>query len=411
MTSNWRTVALGDVCEIIGGGTPAKDRAEFYGGNIPWATVRDMRSEMIANTEFKITPLAVESSSTNVIPKGNVVIATRVGLGKVCLLQQDTAINQDLRAIIPKHAKQLSVPFLFWWLKSVAHLIEAEGTGATVQGVKLPFIKSLPIPCPPLPEQQRIVAILDEAIAGLATATANAVKNLKNTRELFNSYLDSVFTKGGTNWTDTKVRDAVAGVYTGPFGSLLHKCDYVEAGIPIVNPINIVAGRILPDPNKTVSIETTKRLRSYRLAHGDIVIGRRGEIGRCAVVIAEQVGWLCGTGCFFIRTGDAVNPSFLCHLLRSVEYSQALERLATGATMKNLSNTALQNLQISLPSRSEQDRLEKGFSKVAEEARRLADVYNRKLTRIDLLKQSVLQKAFAGDLTSPPSSALKEAAE
>lgn len=130
MREGWTTKPLGDVCDVIGGGTPPKDRPELYGGDIPWATVRDMRSDLISDTEFKITLAAVKSSATNIIPKNNVVIATRVGLGKVCLVHQDTAINQDLRAIIPKKKTELFVPFLFWWLKSVAHLIVAQGTGA-----------------------------------------------------------------------------------------------------------------------------------------------------------------------------------------------------------------------------------------------------------------------------------------
>ena len=125
------------------------------------------------------------------------MIATRVGLGKVCLLGQDTAINQDLRGIIPINAKALEVRFLFWWLKSIADLIVAEGTGATVQGVKLPFVKSLQIPLPPLPEQQRIVGILDEAFDGIATAKTNAEKNLQNARALFESHLQSVFIQRG----------------------------------------------------------------------------------------------------------------------------------------------------------------------------------------------------------------------
>jgi type I restriction enzyme S subunit len=133
------------------------------------------------------------------------VIATRVGLGKVCFVECDTAINQDLRGIIPIKNKELLVRFLFWWFKSVAHLIEQEGTGATVQGVKLPFIKSLPIPLPPLPEQKRIVAILDKAFEGISAAVANAEKNLANARELFESYLNSVFTQRGKGWVEKKL--------------------------------------------------------------------------------------------------------------------------------------------------------------------------------------------------------------
>src|SRR5256885_2372407 len=101
MKNGWIAKNLGDVCHVVGGGTPPKHRAEYYSGSIPWATVRDMRSDVITETEFSITSEAVGGSATNIIPGGNVVIATRVGLGKVCLLGQDTAINQDLRGIVP----------------------------------------------------------------------------------------------------------------------------------------------------------------------------------------------------------------------------------------------------------------------------------------------------------------------
>jgi len=134
MKAGWKTKNLGDLCHVIGGGTPSKDKPEYYSGEIAWATVRDMRSDVITDTECKITKEAVKASSTNIIPGGNVVIATRVGLGKVCLLGQDTAINQDLRGIVPINSKVLSVQFLYWWLKYSADVIVAEGTGATVQG-------------------------------------------------------------------------------------------------------------------------------------------------------------------------------------------------------------------------------------------------------------------------------------
>jgi hypothetical protein len=151
MKNGWGIRNLGDLCEVVGGGTPPKDTPAYYSGKIPWATVRDMRQDVITETECRITKEAVQRSATNIIPSGNVVIATRVGLGKVCMLAQDTAINQDLRGIIPRDTTTLSVRFLFWWLKSIADVIVAEGTGATVQGVKLPFVKSLQIPAPRFP--------------------------------------------------------------------------------------------------------------------------------------------------------------------------------------------------------------------------------------------------------------------
>ena len=207
MKNGWKTKNLGDLCQVIGGGTPSKDKAKYYLGDIPWATVRDMHSEVITETECKITKEAIKCSATNIIPSGNVVIATRVGLGKVCLLGQDTAINQDLRGIVPIDPKVFSVRFLFWWLKSIVDSIVAEGTGATVQGVKLPFVKSLQAPIPLLPDQQRIVGILDEAFEGIATAKANAEKNLHNARALFESHLQSVFTQRGKGWVENPLSE------------------------------------------------------------------------------------------------------------------------------------------------------------------------------------------------------------
>ena len=123
----WETVKLGDVCELIGGGTPSKKNAAYYGGDIPWATVRDMHSDTLIDTELRITELGLENSSSKVIPANNIVIASRVGLGKVCLINQDTAVNQDLRGVVPKKPGTISVRYLFYWFKSIAHQIISAG--------------------------------------------------------------------------------------------------------------------------------------------------------------------------------------------------------------------------------------------------------------------------------------------
>ena len=206
----WNEKRLGDVCNIIGGGTPSKKNEDFYKGEIPWATVRDMKEDEIIQTDFKITKDAVKSSSTNIIKANNVVIATRVGLGKVCLVNQDTAINQDLRGVVPINSDSLTVRFLFWWLKSIAHLIEKEGTGATVQGVKLPFVKSLWIPLPTLLEQKRIVAKLDALRVEAQRLEAIYQQKLTALTELKQSLLQRAFTGELTAEDKTVKVEAVA---------------------------------------------------------------------------------------------------------------------------------------------------------------------------------------------------------
>ena len=158
-------------------------------------------------------------------------------------------------------------------------------------------------------------------------------------------------------WQTKRLGDFAVAVSTGPFGSILHKSDYVDDGVPLVNPINIVDERIVPDPSKLISNITKRRLSNYVLEEGDVVVARRGEIGRCAVVGANEKGWVCGTGSFFIRPLSTLDSQFLAHLIRSNGYRERLEELSTGTTMKNLSNTALGDLAISVPPRPEQQRI------------------------------------------------------
>ncbi len=160
-----------------------------------------------------------------------------------------------------------------------------------------------------------------------------------------------------TRWQTSRLADCVDAVSTGPFGSLLHKDDYVRDGTPVINPINLRDGQIIHNPVVTVADALAKQLNSYRVRAGDILVARRGDIGRCGLVLPSQDGWICGTGCFVIRTGQAVDPQFLTLLLGSPIYRTALEAVSTGTTMLNLSNKALSNLIISLPPLEEQKRI------------------------------------------------------
>jgi type I restriction enzyme, S subunit len=139
---------------------------------------------------------------------------------------------------------------------------------------------------------------------------------------------------------------------------MLHKSDYAASGVPLINPTNIIEDGIVPDSNKQLSGEALKRLSNYVLKSGDVLVGRRGEVGRCAVIGPQEAGWVCGTGCFFIRPSPSLlNSTFLAQLLRSPMYRSLLERASTGATMKNISNDTLATLEIAVPSLYEQTRI------------------------------------------------------
>jgi type I restriction enzyme S subunit len=186
---------LVDLCKLVGGGTPSKANAEYYSGDIPWATVRDMRSRWLDDTEHKINEIAVRESSTNVIPSGSVVLASRVGLGKVIQLKHDTAINQDLRALIPKENSKINSDYLYYWTLSIAPEIISAGKGATVQGVTLPFLENLVVPLPSLEKQGEVVGKLDSAFAEIELLKANIRLKKDYASALRQSLLSNAFTQ------------------------------------------------------------------------------------------------------------------------------------------------------------------------------------------------------------------------
>lgn len=158
--NRWEISTLGENCTFIGGGTPSKSNADFYSGNIPWATVRDMSNFLLSSTELKITEEAIKLSATNLLPKGTIVISTHVGLGKICKLMQDTAINQDLKGVI-LNERLIDTFFVYWYLNMAPHII-ANGRGATVKGVTLDFMRSLKIPVPPLELQEKFAERIEQ---------------------------------------------------------------------------------------------------------------------------------------------------------------------------------------------------------------------------------------------------------
>ena len=139
----------------------------------------------------------------------------------------------------------------------------------------------------------------------------------------------------------------LAEIKIGPFGSLLHKEDYIEGGHPLLNPSHISEGRIVPDDKLTVSDSKYAEMEAYHLHTGDIVMGRRGEMGRCAVVPDE--GYLCGTGSLLIRTKGEVTADYLQKVISFPTFKKIIEDMAVGQTMPNLNVPIVSSFQIIKP--------------------------------------------------------------
>ena len=155
------SIPLGEACTIVGGGTPSRAIPEYFQGELPWATVKDFKNHIIADTEEHITDSAVAGSAANVVDPGTVLLVSRVGLGKVAIAGTRMAINQDIKALTPKPG--ISTEYMFWFLLSKASAIQKMGAGATVKGITLNDIKAISFPVPHMDEQLSIVDVLSRA--------------------------------------------------------------------------------------------------------------------------------------------------------------------------------------------------------------------------------------------------------
>ncbi len=193
-------------------------------------------------------------------------------------------------------------------------------------------------------------------------------------------------------WAWARLGDAILAVQTGPFGSTLHKSDYVENGTPVVNPANIQDDGIRILPNMMIGDNTLKRLSRYILEQGDIVMGRRGEMGRCSLVTEREAGWLCGSGSFVLKTSSEIFQPFLVMMIRAPKSRAYLAGGSVGATMNNLNHRILNNMVVALPPLAEQKRIVAKVDELFAQTRALEAKLRRAEEEIVVVNRAVLHR-------------------
>ena len=252
MKAGWIATTLGEAFITSTGSTPPKSNSDFYGQFMPLVKPPELCDSTLDSAEDGLSESGTQVART--LPPNSILVSCIGNLGKIGMNTVPVAFNQQINAIHPDPGKAVPEFMFFQTLGGrFREQLEAMASGTTVPIVNKSKFNSIEIVLPPLPEQQRIVTLLDEAFDGIATAKAHAEKNLQNARAIFESHLQSVFTQSGEGWSKTTLGKATGGVFTGPFGSLLHKSDYVVSGIPLVNPAHITDVGIEPDLRKTVS--------------------------------------------------------------------------------------------------------------------------------------------------------------
>lgn len=274
----------------------------------------------------------------------------------------------------------------------------AHATSSAV-GINLPrlnprVLESFEVPLPPIKDQRRIADVLDAADA-LRVIRRFALAKLDTlTQAIFiDMFGDPV--RNERCWPGRTLAEVCTKIQIGPFGSLLHKNDYVKGGVPLINPMHIVDGRLRPNREQTVGIQKYSQLEQYCLKVNDVVMGRRGEMGRVAVVGEKESGYLCGSGSLFLRPDtQEVTPQYVAAVLSSPEGRRHLERSALGVTMSNLNSTIMERFALGVPPVD----LQRRFSATLATQDVVAGGLKDHADKLDALFASLQQRAFRGEL-------------
>lgn len=393
--SHWPSVKIRDIAKTQSGGTPSTAKSEYWDGDIPWINSGKLKDGIITKPSRYITKLGLKESSAKVFPKNTVVIAlTGSTTGKVGVLGIESSVNQSITGIFPNDS--FDSKYIYYQLIFLRKDILKKALGTAQPHINKEIVDNLQLSLAPLNEQKLIVGKLDDAFKNLETirikldSISNLLKKLRETA------LSSIVPNDPNDFVP--LGSLKISIQTGPFGSALHKKDYIEKGVPVINPSHIRNGQIKPDDKVTISSQKAHDLRTWILRDGDVVLGRRGEMGRAASYEKKMGAMLCGTGSLILRCHDDISSTFLQFYLQSPFCVNYLTNNSVGSTMVNLNQNILKALPFPNLSKTEQEKkitkLEALFIRNSMIESRISDLKKQ----IEKLPFSLLNQAFNGKL-------------
>jgi type I restriction enzyme S subunit len=380
------SVALGSVCRFLNGGTPDKSVARFFEGSNPWITSADITGPVASDARSFISDEAIAKSATNKVPKDAVLLVTRTGVGKVAIAGRDLCISQDITALLPDQSR-VATSYLVHFLRTKKEHFVSMARGATIKGITRDVVAELSVPLPPLPEQRRIAAILDQADA-LRAKRREALAQL-------DSLTQSIFIEMfGDPVVNPRAWELI------PFGSVGN----LDRGVSKARPRN--APELLGGPYPLIQTGDVANCDGYVRDHTSTY----SEAG-----LRQSRLWPAGTLCITIaaniaKTGilmfDACFPDsvvgFTASQPATVEYvrvwlsflQKALEDAAPESAQKNINLAILRELKVPVPPLAFQHT----FATRIQAIESLKAIHRATLAESDALFASLQHRAFRGEL-------------
>lgn len=398
MTS-WTKRALGEVATVGAGNSAPQDEALFANGSVPFFRTSDVGRVRFGDIDTATDLLNVHGAKgLRRFPSGTILFpksGASTFLNHRVMMQVDGSVSSHLATIAAR--RELAEPrYLLYFLATVQaqDLVQDHA----YPSLNLPLIAGIEVPLPSLPEQRRIVAILDEAFEGIATAKANAEKNLQNARELFGRLSAAVLNQLAPISRTTTLEEVAESGCSLSYG-IVQPGDEVAGGLPIVRPVDLNDGVVMLDGLKRIDPALAKSYERTTLKGNDILLCVRGTTGALAMADSELAGANVTRGIVPIRFDEAqISQDFGYCLMRSEPVQMQIQAKTYGTALMQINIRDLRQLTLPVPPKQEQDMAVKRFIELKAATDQLVETYQRKLTALDELKKSLLHQAFSGQL-------------
>lgn len=411
LPSGWARTTLGTVADWGAGGTPSRSEPNFYGGKIPWIKSGELNSRYIKTTEESITEEAIKSSSAKIFPAGSVAIAMYgATIGKTAILGINASTNQACAVGVPVEGL-IGKEYLYRLLQNEKAAFIEKGKGGAQPNISQSVIKAHEIGLPPLAEQTRIAAKLDELLAQVDTLKAR-IDGIPALLKRFRQSVLAAAISGRltedwhqahaaeAEWKKTAIKSVCSAAFDGPFGSKLKSDDYESEGVRVVRLENI--GHLVFFAEKETFISTVKfkQLAKNKLEPGDILFSSfvDEEIRVCQLPKTEET-FINKADCFCLRVDRTVaKPEFVLYALAAKQTYLQIKEAVHGATRPRINLGFLKGFEINLPSPTEQVEIIRRVEQLFAFLSQLEVRAQIAQTHIDGLTQSILAKAFRGEL-------------
>ena len=393
MREGWEEKTLGKVCMNLDSMRVPIAKSKRESGDIPYYGASGI-VDHVADYIFNEDLLLVSEDGANLLARTYPIAFSISG---------KTWVNNHAHVL--RFSEMTSQKFIEYYLNSIS--LDPYVSGMAQPKLNQKSLNSIAVPFPTIREQKRIVAILDEAFAGIATAVVNTEKNLANARELFESYLNSKLIRNDASWRRCRLGSIVERLtngYVGPTRNI-----YIEAGIPYLLARHVKDNCLAFDGKTFISDEFNQKNKKSTLKAGDVLLVQSGHIGHSAVVPKSHEGHNCHAMIVITPVADRLAGNFLSLFFNSPEMRKRFTEIRSGSTVPHLTCRAVKELKVPVPDLSTQQKLVNDVQELQTETRQLESLYQHKLVNLAELKQSLLHKAFSGALTAQPERVLQEA--